>query len=150
METFYGSTKKFIQALTLRGVMLMGGNITLSRSLPCKAGAGAGATVRLTVWKPLSLRAAQLWDQILMKPPKFLPPGLWFKVSLLVSPHWPPCLHTIVPSSLDNSGTLVSFPCSLLFNRLRGFKKGSTNSSILLPSRGRRGNSCSAPERGRT
>ena len=29
---------------------------------------------------------------------------------------------------------LVSFPCSLLFNRLRGFKKESTNSSILLPS----------------
>ena len=67
-----------------------------------------------------------------------------------MSPHWPPCLHTIIPSSLDNSGTLVSFPCSLLFNRLHGFKKGSTNSSILLPSRGRRGNSCSAPERGRT
>ena len=68
------------------------------------------------------------------------PPG----VTLLATP------HTIVPSSLDNSGTLVSFPCSLLFHRLCGFKKGSTNSSILLPSKGRRGNSCSAPERGRT
>ena len=76
--------------------------------------------------------------------------GLWFKVTLLVSPCWPPCSHTIVPSSLDNSGTLVSFPCSLLFDRLCGFKKGSTNSSLLLPSSGRRGNSCSAPKRGRT
>ena len=67
-----------------------------------------------------------------------------------MSPRWPPCSHMIIPSSSDNSGTLVSFPCSLLSDRLHQFKKGSTNSCILLPSRGRRGDSCSAPERGRT
>ena len=41
METFYGSTKKFIQALTLRGVMLMGGNITLSRSAALQGWCGS-------------------------------------------------------------------------------------------------------------
>ena len=55
------------------------------------------------------------------------------------------------PSPLPRTtGTLVSSPCSLLSGRLCGFKNVSTTSSILLPSRGRGGNSCSAPERGRT
>ena len=55
------------------------------------------------------------------------------------------------PSPLPRTtGTLVSSPCSLLSGRLLGFKNVSTSPSILLPSRGRGGNSCSAPERGRT